>query len=77
MNPIIALYVTVHMALTGAVDRTVERIHSEDGQGTVEWIGIAAVTIAVAAAVIATRTTMGEAVRDAFTNLIGRATNPG
>lgn len=72
MNAMIFLYVTASSALRDAR----ARLDAEDGQTAVEWIGIAAVIAAIVLFLVGDPAdAMGEAVRDAFTSLVERATN--
>lgn len=65
-SKLIALFVTTQMALHNARERATE----EEGQTAVEWLGIAAIVIAVVVAVVGMNDAMGQAVRDAFTGLV-------
>lgn len=70
MNSIIALYVTAQQALSRAADRLAD----DEGQTAVEWLGIAAVIVAI---VVFIATDLADGIADtigtAFEGLIGRA----
>ncbi|WP_370325442.1 hypothetical protein [Euzebya sp.] len=70
MSSIIALYTTAQML----AERGRDRLRAEEGQTSVEWLGIAAVIVAIVV-FIAGDLSEGIAgtIRDAFEGLIGRA----
>lgn len=67
MTAIIALYVTAHTALRDAFDR-------EEGQTTMEWMGIAAIVVAILAIVLGASGDLGELVRGRWESLFNTAT---
>lgn len=67
MNTMIFIYVTASAALQSAR----ERLTSEEGQTSVEWLGIAAVIVAIVVILTGNASTqMGNEVRDAFQGLV-------
>ncbi len=69
MNSITALYVSISMALHSAVDR----LQEEEGQTSVEWIGISAVIVAVIGIFIGFKDQIGELMNTLFQRLLGEA----
>lgn len=67
MNTIIALYVTIQTAVQ-------DRLSDDRGQTSMEWLGIAAVIIAIMVALAAQSDVLSNSVRTAFTGLVERVT---
>lgn len=63
MTTIIALYLTAQARIVDALDR-------EEGQTSMEWLGIGAVVVAIAIALVAQSETIGAAVQGVFTRLL-------
>jgi hypothetical protein len=71
MHTIIALYVASRMAMHDLTDRLTD----EEGQTSMEWLGIAAVIVAIVVFLASgPAESMGEAIRAAFERMVGEAT---
>lgn len=65
VNAIIALYLTAQIAVQ-------DQLASDEGQTTMEWLGIGVVVIAVLLAVASQNEALGDVVAGAFEDLVGR-----
>ncbi|CAN5638231.1 hypothetical protein BH24ACT15_BH24ACT15_24680 [soil metagenome] len=65
---IVALYVTAQLAFQNLCNR----MESDEGQTSVEWLGIAAVAAAVIVALLARAPDIGDLVADKIEAAIGR-----
>lgn len=77
MTTIIALYVTATTALETAAHRAVARFEEDKGQTTMEWMGIAAIVVAILAITLQAAPTLGELVRSTWERLFNSATGSG
>ncbi|CAN5247009.1 hypothetical protein BH23ACT9_BH23ACT9_10660 [soil metagenome] len=75
MNTVIALYVTTLYVNTKSLLGTAkDRLAGEEGQTTMEWMGIAAIVVAILAIVLGASGDLGELVRGRWVQLFNTAT---
>ncbi|MFI6424193.1 hypothetical protein [Promicromonospora sp. NPDC050880] len=77
MNALIEKAVAAQVALKHYAGRATSRFHDDErGQGSVEYVGIILVVVAIVAAVVAGATPVGTAILTELKEAVGKVGNP-